>query len=208
MSHETITVHAPVILAFTGRIGAGKTTAADYMVTKHGYERFSFARALKQSFAALFDITIEEIEAWKNDPNCTVVLTDPRGIKHTLTLRAALQRYGTESHRDVFGQDFWVDFAMRNLPAKAVCDDCRFPNEAAAIRCWGGKVIEIRRSQSLTGHVSTHQSEDGIGEPDGVIFNNGLVEDMYDFLDALAAFPRLTDSAAPSAEFVQEQCDA
>lgn len=184
--------HGPIILAFTGKLGSGKSTAAKYMVDEHGYEHFSFARALKKSFAALFGITVEEIEEWKNDPACTIMLTRPNGMRSSMTLREGLQRYGTESHRDIFGSNFWVDFAMQNLPDKAVCDDCRFPNEAAAIRCWGGKIIEIRRDS--VGDTGSHASEVGIGsDPDGVIFNNGLVEDMYDFLDALAAFPRLTD---------------
>jgi len=30
-------------------------------------------------------------------------------IEHSITGRQALQRYGTEGHRDVFGEDFWVD---------------------------------------------------------------------------------------------------
>ena len=35
-----------------------------------------------------------------------------------------------------------------------------------------------------------------IGEPDGIIMNDGMIEDMYDYLDVLAAFPQAVTPGA------------
>ena len=44
----------PLIIGLIGRAGAGKDTAADYLCTAHGFERYAFAQPLKTMLEALF----------------------------------------------------------------------------------------------------------------------------------------------------------
>lgn len=172
------------IIGLTGRIGAGKDTVHERLVALGGerFQRRSFAAPLKASVAALFGITVEQIEEWKNDPLAKVTLTrgdytqamgfdnrdHPIAVRE-LTLRELLQRYGTEAHREVFGENFWTDQAMRDLRLECgstvyVFTDVRFDNEAKAIVDRGGVVWRIVGPDDDTG---AHASEAGV-DPDFV----------------------------------------
>jgi len=61
--------------------------------------------------------------------------------------RVFQQRLG-KAGRDVLGEDVWVNAALARIPhdsTGAVFVDCRFPNEADAIRESGGIVLRIER---------------------------------------------------------------
>lgn len=47
---------APLLLGLAGRIGAGKTSAAEYLATRHGFERLRYSQVLQD---------------WLSDPNAT-----------------------------------------------------------------------------------------------------------------------------------------
>src|SRR3954469_23707179 len=108
-----------MIVALTGFKGSGKDTVAAELIKNHGFERRSFADSLKRSAAALFNILPSEWEVLKNDDTAYVSIGhkgEPEGLAshmwsptRELTVREFLQRYGTESHRDIFGSMFWVD---------------------------------------------------------------------------------------------------
>ncbi len=180
-----------MIIGFTGLKSSGKTTAADYLIAEYGFRAVSFAQPLKDSVCALFGIRSEQIEDMKNDPNSTVTLTFPNGMRATQSFRAFLQRYGTEAHRDIpeFGKNVWTDMAEDKLSDcdNIVIADVRFENEARVIHRCGGKIIRVSRSASLTGDI--HESEAGLPLHliDANLDNNGRVEDMLDRLDLLAA---------------------
>jgi len=144
-----------MILGLNGLKGSGKDTVAAYLIKEHGFERRAFADPLKKSIAALFDIPYHEIDKMKNDPNVVVKVGIPSSpefdelVNSKHTFRQFLQRYGTESHRDVFGENFWAD---QTLPKDAfyrgrniAITDCRFANEAMRVHSCGGFVVEIIR---------------------------------------------------------------
>ena len=118
-----------VLIGLHGRLGAGKDTAFEGIhkwASERGVRaaRRGFADALKLSFARLFipDCGLDEAVNWCNtlkghESASRLAMswgvfsehgTDTT-IEHSITGRQALQRYGTEGHRDVFGEDFWVD---------------------------------------------------------------------------------------------------
>lgn len=69
-------------------------------------------------------------------------------------VRRILQALGTGA-RELFGEDFWVDLALKDLPERCVISDVRFPNEAEAIHAAGGKLIKIDRpGRKPQGHIS------------------------------------------------------
>lgn len=161
-----------MIVGLNGTIGAGKSAAGDRLAYLYQGDavQISFARLLKESSAALFDVLPAMWETWKNDPHMVIRLVDETTtnadgsdyVLRELTAREFLQRYGTESHRDVFGDDFWVEQAMDPYEAYkreglAYVTDCRFVNEAMAIKNWGGVIIKLLGpgdDGSETGHVS------------------------------------------------------
>lgn len=173
------------VIAFKGRGGSGKTTAAKHLIGK-GYGRTSFAAPMRAMLEAigLFD---EELSGRLKESPCKIL--------SGRTPREALQLLGTEWGRGL-SPDLWVNLwrtrAMEILARgyRVVVDDCRFENEAALVRSLGGFVIEIalqtefpyanevpalyryagrREPVGLAGHASEMQSFD----PDITVINDG-----------------------------------
>lgn len=143
-----------MIIGFVGLIGAGKDTAADYLVNFHGFRRDSFANTLKDAVAAVFgwDRTLlegrtKEAREWREqvDPWWAERLNMPH-----LTPRWILQYWGTEVCRSGFHDDMWIaslENKMRKTGDNIVISDVRFPNEIAAIRNSGGIVVRVKRGE-------------------------------------------------------------
>lgn len=151
LDHKLIGLH--------GGKGHGKDTVAQFMMdwfAERG-ELVSvsyFARTMKASLAALLKIPLEQIDDFKLNGMLSVWM-DEEQFEPTveLTGREVLQRYGTESHREFFGYDVWIDLELpkggypptwwRNFQkGAAVCvmADLRFPNECARVKDLNGEV--------------------------------------------------------------------
>jgi hypothetical protein len=141
-----------MIIGICGLIGAGKDTAADYLVGFHGFRRDSFASTLKDAVSAVFGWDRELIEgrtpearAWREqiDP----WWSDRLGMPN-LTPRWILQYWGTDVIRNHFHDDIWIAALESRLARRTdhtVISDVRFPNEVKAIKAQGGKIIWIQR---------------------------------------------------------------
>lgn len=141
-----------MIIGVCGLIGAGKDTIADYLQNIHQFRRESFAHTLKDAVAAVFGWDRELLEgrtkasrAWREtvDPWWASRLQMPH-----LTPRWVLQHWGTEVARKSFHDDIWIaslENKLRKSEDDVVISDCRFPNEIAAIKRAGGKVIRVIR---------------------------------------------------------------
>lgn len=103
---------------------------------------------------------------------------------HWITPRVFLQRLGTEWGRQRLHPELWVE-AWKNATLESasdhcgdmlvVADDCRFENEAAAIRAMGGKVVRIERPGAGSASGFSHASEKGVAA-DITIQNDGPPE--------------------------------
>lgn len=141
-----------MIVGFVGLIGAGKDTAADYLVNFHGFRRDSFASTLKDAVAAVFGwdrVLLEgrtkEAREWREKVD--LWWANRLGIDH-LTPRWILQYWGTDVCRNHFHDDIWIaslENKMRKTKDNIVISDVRFPNEIKAIHNAGGTVIRIKR---------------------------------------------------------------
>ena len=183
-----------MIIGLAGLKGSGKDTVAAYLVKTYQFERKAFADPLKQSVAALFGIDFSDIEKMKNSPHSFVDLVTHRepgkanDEEHAkrMTFRKFLQLYGTESHRGVFGDDFWVD---QTLPVggyyrgrKIVVPDVRFPNEVERVHSLGGKVLLVDRMGCDASDV--HPSENPFKLSfDRVIANHKTLEFLYNEIE-------------------------
>jgi hypothetical protein len=180
-----------VIIGLTGKKQHGKDTVGGILVNEHGFVRVSYADALKESAAALFDVPVATWDALKNDPHAVVSLERAYGPAREgiarLTVREFLQRYGTESHRDVFGDNFWVNVAKAKMEAAldgnedVVVTDVRFDNEAQAIHDLGskyglGQVVCVYRPQ-VVDDGDAHASEK-LPEYDYVLWNGGDLDEL------------------------------
>jgi Deoxynucleotide monophosphate kinase len=185
-----------MIVGLTGRKGHGKDTAAAELVWRNGWTRLAFADALKESAAALFDVPVETWDVLKNNPHALVSLTAP-AYGSSMTVREFLQRYGTEAHREVFGDSFWLDVIEKQLAASRssrlhsagwpniVVTDVRFDNEAALIRKYGGIVVEVYRPQVVDAG-DTHASEQ-IPRADATVWNDDTRAVLHSRLRSIIA---------------------
>ena len=166
------------VIGLSGYARSGKDTVGNILVN-HGYEKFSFAAVLKQ---AVYNL----------DP-----LLDTLGIRYQRAIswfdselvkdeypeaRRLLQRMGTEVGRELFGENFWVEKAIASVPdgTRAVFTDCRFPNEADAVRELNGQVWRIERAGF--GPINNHPSETSLDNYkfDQYINNDEKLESLED----------------------------
>jgi hypothetical protein len=156
-----------LIVGFTGRIGSGKTFAAQEL-NKYGFTRMRFAGPLKKMMAAL-GLTPEEIDGSLKELPCELLCGSAP--------RWAMQSIGTQWGRDLIGEDIWVNAwkrAVSNMQpgANVVVDDVRFANEADAIRSMGGVVVRINTPDDNRAPHELHESERLEFEYDQVITND------------------------------------
>jgi hypothetical protein len=186
-----------LLIALHGRAGAGKDEAFKVIERwAHTHYRTAVRRAfadpLKLSAFRIFkpDATLEEAIEWANDFKSSgrVIVLEKRPEPHpevegcpdeivddlmvSMTGREFLQNYGTESHRDVFGPNFWVNHLLpiKNGPLAekfdnadiGVITDLRFPNEAERVNLVGGEVWWIDRPEREQG--DSHASEQHLDE--------------------------------------------
>lgn len=169
------------VLGLSGWARSGKDTIADNLVENHGYIKVSFAAPMKEAMYRLNPrITVNEMT--NTALRVAVDVYGWEGLKErSPDIRGLLQRFGTEVGREMFGEDFWVDYALSNIPdgSKAVISDVRYPNEANAIRALGGKVYRVERNGVLP--ANEHPSETALDgyEFDGKIDNNSTIERLH-----------------------------
>ncbi|NGO63988.1 deoxynucleotide monophosphate kinase [Rhizobium daejeonense] len=163
----------PPIVAFTGQAGSGKSTATKYLAEKHGYTLVKFAGPLKDMLRAV-GMAEDEIEGSYKETSFAYLCGK--------TPRHAMQTLGTEWGRKCMGEDFWINLWRRRVEqvfaeaGRVVVDDCRFPNEAQAIRRLGGDIYRLVGRGGIAGH---HESESGCGDEDLVIANDNTPETLF-----------------------------
>lgn len=92
----------------------GKDTFAQFLAEETGGEILHFAEPMKQIIATTFDVSLPELEEWKNEGR---TLLHPDGQDQTY--RSVLQRFGTEAMKAQFGADVWGQVALTQVLASA-----------------------------------------------------------------------------------------
>ncbi len=140
------------IVGLCGFAGSGKTTIANYLIERYGFERFSFAGPVKDVAATVFGwprarlegVTTED-RAWREeaDPEWSAVMGYP------FTRRWGLQMIGN-GMRELVHSNIWVtlakkEMAKRPASSKLVLDDVRYFNERNMLREMGGRLYTVHR---------------------------------------------------------------
>lgn len=141
------------IVGITGKLGVGKTTAADFLIER-GFVKVGFKDAIVKEITERFPNLLIEIA--KHEP------FDPTMRTKGPLLRALMQHYGTEVRRrddEHYWIKAWKATAYSHIirGKSVVCDDVRFLNEVEAIRELGGKIIRLTRPDVTT--TGSHASE-------------------------------------------------
>lgn len=163
------------LIAFTGLAGSGKSTAAAAL-GEQGWMRVKFADVLKNMLRAFYHSCgvddVDYIEARIEGS----LKEEPCHFLRGRSPRHAMQTLGTDWGRNCIAPDLWVrawqyrasSFLHQGIDV--VTDDCRFANEAEAVRSMGGRVVRIIGRGGISGG---HASEKMDFEPDMVITNTG-----------------------------------
>jgi hypothetical protein len=168
-------------IGLSGWAKSGKDTVAEYLVEHHGFTRISFADPMRDALLALDPrvpymglhmrlSSVIHFRGWDN------------AKRDVPEIRELLQRFGTEVGRNMFGQNFWVDQAIETASRydRVVFSDCRYTNEADAVKSIGGVVWRISRPDVLA--VNEHTSEQDLNN---YAFDSHIENDST--LDALHA---------------------
>ena len=163
-----------MIIGLTGYAQSGKDTLAGMLIGLHGYQRIAFADKIREFL-------------YETSPDYIKFLVDEVGwevAKQNQTVRELLQNTGVGA-RKVFGEDFWIKEAFKNINInhKFVVTDVRFLNEAKAITDLGGQIWRIKRIgvTAVNGHVSETEMD---GYPvDQIFTNNGSLQDLKNLIE-------------------------
>jgi len=208
-----------MLIGIVGLIGSGKGTVADRLVDKHGYQKDSFAKSLKDAVASMFNWDRAMLEGdtessryWREQPD---KFWSEKFGKPT-TPRWVLQFFGTEVMRGQMYDGIWVDSCIgRYKGQNTVIADTRFPNEVKQIREQGGVILLIKRFKDpdwFTSYVEGNIEPKGIHsseyawakeEFDFVIENNGTKEELYAKIDDLIISDKITNTPTKSTDTAQ-----
>jgi hypothetical protein len=170
-----------VIIGLSGYARSGKDTIADYLVENHGFVKLSFATPMRESLYRL-NPEITDVSGLVYSFKQAVDLFGWEGMKEFFpNYRNLMQRMGTEVGREMFGEDFWVQQALKQVTPETnvVFSDVRYQNEANAVQATGGEVWRVERPgvKAANDHTSEHDLDNY--KFNHRIMNYGPVEDLY-----------------------------
>jgi hypothetical protein len=181
------------IIGLGHKKGSGKDATADILeqnAKQNGLHvvRMAFAYMLKAVVGILFGLESEQLTTQEGKATVDEFWN--------VTPRQMLQWVGTDCFRNVLHPKIWITVLLRRLVAAlepgqdtlVLVTDVRFPDEADAIRKWGGVVWRIDRPSVLEAEAEAkkagnppHVSEtalDNYESWDAFIVNDGTLDDL------------------------------
>ncbi|CAB4123624.1 hypothetical protein UFOVP46_60 [uncultured Caudovirales phage] len=153
-----------MIIGLSGFARSGKDTVANYLVSNYGFTKVSFADPMREALYRLDP----KIEIADMHGVSLAVAVDGLGWEQlkeeSPDVRPLMQRMGTEVGRNMFGQNFWVEQAMKLVAQheNVVLADVRFKNEADAILESDGVLWRVSRPgfEAVNAHISERDLDD------------------------------------------------
>lgn len=141
------------IIGFSGKSGAGKSTAAQYLIKQYGFTKISLAGPIKIAADSLFP----GLSSYAKEVPFRNYDWTPREFLVNL---GALLRFHDPA--------YWLRLCiieMRDNNGKYVVDDVRFHNEVDGLKRMGGKIVRINRFEKMNPYKSKDiESEKALDE--------------------------------------------
>lgn len=178
-------------IAFIGKARAGKDTAGAHLVQRYRYTRLAFADPLKEMALAVDPLIPLSQGVYGRLSDLVLGVGWEYAKDKYPEVRRLLQRMGqAQRERD---SDYWVSIALRSIAGAAklnmpvVVTDCRYRNEALALREAGFLLVRLTRPG--TGGDS-HHSETELDDfaADINLPNAGTRSELYADLDGIVAY--------------------
>ena len=181
-----------MLIGITGQKFSGKSTVAAMLANEFykasGYETIwnidSFARPLKEIVCALSGCTMEQLEDYD--------FKEKEVVPEHLWAFCANEKHNYRSLLQGMGDylrsknpNIFIDSVLVGDTSNLIISDCRFPNEAKAIKERGGLIIRVEREGLQSS--DTHSSETAMREivPDIIVENNKGLGDLRGALGTL-----------------------
>ena len=174
-----------MLVIFVGKIGSGKTAAAN-ILKKYSFEEETFAEPIKQ-FLLLLGFKYEEVYGSQEEKLKVNTFWNISGREFMQKFATDLMRNQLQSvlpQLDLGGSTVWVRAMEKkiqdNRDKNIVIGDGRFPDEINLIKKYSGIVIKIVRPNGPNKFDSKHESESYFDSivPDYEIINDGTFEDL------------------------------
>ncbi len=168
-----------MIIAFAGKKGTGKTTAAEYF-EKRGFKLINFADSLKHQLMSL-GLTREQVYGSLKEVAPDGCLLTPRDLMQTVG----------DHMKKKYGDDIFIKLLGSEIKqGNYVIGDLRFPNEYAFLKSLGATVVIIERDTNKDS-FSSHNSETSIDEiprqGNIVLTNKGTLAEFYTQIEQVYA---------------------
>jgi len=204
----------PVIIGFTGPIGAGKDAACDALVQRRGFIKIAFADPIRSMMVALNPIINHRMVFDRSEPvRYNEILQSVgynRAKREFPEVRTLMQRLGTEAGRDILGEDVWTNHLEAEIlrlhdesyttgvRVRICIPDLRFVNELEFIESWNGRSVFVTGRADFKGLESDHASEGAIDidMTNDCISNHGSIDMLAN--EAVLLANRLIDKMATS----------
>lgn len=173
--------NSQIIIGISGKLGSGKDTVANIIkATDPTFQSKAYAYKLKQIVSILTSCSIEDTMT-QEGKNTYIP-------EFELTIGQMLQQLGTNVLREGFNKNVWINALMLELSKSKgnyIITDCRFKNEADAIKNAGGFLIRVNRPDNPIARNSnrdlSHPSETDMDDYtgfDAVIENDADLESL------------------------------
>jgi len=158
------------LILINGKKRHGKDYLCDLLIkllsTKYGITaaRVAFADPIKEIIADTFNVSLEELEDFKNNGDVLYEGND----KLEISFRTILQRFGTEAMKKQFGENVWADLGINSAieidKDVVIIPDFRFESEynaAITKACKDGafNIITVKIYNDDIVSTDTHASE-------------------------------------------------
>lgn len=172
----TDVLYPHLIVAFTGKRGSGKDTAAKALHPL-GYTSLSFADPLREVLTTVYGITPEEMAH-------PVIKEQPLNYFPFMSPRELMTTMGTQGFRDLIHQETWVRALERRAQfhQKVVVPDLRFLTEETMLKSHDAIIIRVvSPTREKKDDHAQHRSETEMEQivPHFTIENEGTVAELH-----------------------------
>ena len=156
---------APNVILITGKARSGKDYTANLLkqaLEANGkiVQQLFFAAPLKQIIAATFDITLEQLDEYKNY-QVPLFIDKHMDAPSVTNFRTILQRFGTEGMKPIFGEEVWAQLVNDQITQSSadcvIISDYRFDIEYTTLAHHNPTVIQVLGVPSA--NIHQHSSE-------------------------------------------------